>query len=192
MDSSYLTNPLVFLIQVLFGVYILVVMLRFLLQLVKADFYNPVSQFIVKVTSPVLQPLRRYIPGLGGIDVASLVLMWLLKSVELSLILLAGGATTNLLATLAWSIPELVALAINVFLFAILIQVILSWVSPGGYNPAATLIHTLTEPLLRPARRLIPPFSGLDLSPMLVMVGLVLLKMLLLPPLQVLMATPFR
>ena len=107
-------------------------------------------------------------------------------------ILLAGGATTNLLATLAWSIPELVALAINVFLFAILIQVILSWVSPGGYNPAATLIHTLTEPLLRPARRLIPPFSGLDLSPMLVMVGLVLLKMLLLPPLQVLMATPFR
>ena len=193
MDSSYLTNPLVFLIQVLFGAYILVVMLRFLLQLVKADFYNPVSQFIVKVTSPVLQPLRRYIPGFGGIDVASLVLMWLLKSVELSLTLLAGGgATTNLLATLAWSIPELVALAINVFLFAILIQVILSWVSPGGYNPAAALIHTLTEPLLRPARRLIPPFSGLDLSPMLVLVGLVLLKLLLLPPLQMLMATPFR
>ena len=193
MGDGYLTNPLVFLIQVLFGAYILVVMLRFLLQLVKADFYNPVSQFIVKATTPVLQPLRRFIPGFAGIDIASIVLMWLLKSIELSLILLISGAAgANLLSTLAWSIPELVALLINVFLFAILIQVILSWVNPGGYNPAASLLHSLTEPLLRPARRLIPPVGGLDLSPMLVMVVLVLLKMLLLPPLQLLMATPFR
>lgn len=194
MGSSYLTNPLVFLVQVLFGAYILVIMLRFLLQLVRADFYNPVSQFIVKVTTPVLQPMRRVIPGLGGIDLASLILMWLLKSVELMLILSLGGAAGDghLLSAFAWSIPELAALVINVFLFAILIQVILSWVNPGGYNPAANLIHSLTDPLLRPARRLIPPVGGLDLSPMLVMIGLVLLKMLLLPPLQVLMATPFR
>ena len=193
MGDGYLTNPLVFLVQVLFGAYILVVMLRFLLQLVKADFYNPISQFIVKVTTPVLQPLRRLIPGFAGIDVASIVLMWALKSIELTLILLISGAAgTNLLSTLAWSIPELVALLLNVFLFAILIQVILSWINPGGYNPAANLIHGLTEPLLRPARNLIPPVSGLDLSPMLVMVALVLLKMLLLPPLQLLMASPFR
>lgn len=192
MGSSYLTNPLVFLIQVLFGAYILVVMLRFLLQLVRADFYNPVSQFVVKVTTPVLRPFRQMIPGVGGIDIASIVLMWLLKSMELGLVILISGSSANLLAVLAWSIPELISLLINVFLFAILIQVILSWVNPGGYNPLSALIHGLTEPLLGPARRLIPPIGGLDLSPMLVMIGLVLLKMLLLPPLQVLMASPFR
>ena len=191
MGNSYLTNPLVFLIQVLFGAYILVVMLRFLLQLVRADFYNPVSQFLVKVTTPVLRPLRQIIPGVGGIDIASIVLMWLLKSVELGLIILISGADTSVLAALAWSVPELIGLVINVFLFAILIQVILSWINPGGYNPLASLIQGLTEPLLRPARKLIPPIGGLDLSPMVVMIGLVLLKMLLLPPLQMLMASPF-
>jgi YggT family protein len=96
------------------------------------------------------------------------------------------------LAALAWAIPELIGLVINIFLFAILIQVILSWINPGGYNPLTGIIHGLTEPLLRPARRLIPPIGGLDLSPMVVMIGLVLLKMLLLPPLQLLMASPFR
>lgn len=192
MGSDYLSNPLVFLIQVLFGLYILVVMLRFLLQLTRADFYNPVSQIIVKATSPLLNPLRRVVPGFAGIDLAAIVLMWLVQSLELALIVMISGMGSNLAATLAWAIPELVNLALNVFLFAILIQVILSWVSPGTYNPALSLIHSLTEPVLRPARRLIPPISGLDLSPMVVMVGLTLLKMLLLPPLQMLTGTPFR
>lgn len=192
MGGGYLTNPLVFLIQVLFGAYTLVVMLRFLLQLVRADFYNPVSQFIVKATALPLRPLRRLIPALGGLDTASIVLMWLVKSVELMLILLISGGAPNLLAPLAWAIPELIGLALDVFLYAILIQVILSWVNPGGYNPVIGLIDRLTDPLLRPARRLIPPMGGLDLSPMVVMIGLVLLKMLLLPPLQLLTGSPFR
>jgi len=192
MGDSYLTNPLVFLIQVIFGVYIMVVMLRFLLQLVKADFYNPVSQFVIKVTTPPLRPLRRIIPGIGGVDVASIILMWLLKSLELALIMVIGGLGTSLLPALAWSIPELISLFINVFLFAILIQVIISWVNPGGYNPIIGLLSSITEPLLGPARRVVPPISGLDLSPMLVMIGLMLLKMLLLPPLQLLVASPFR
>ncbi|MCB1857732.1 MAG: YggT family protein [Gammaproteobacteria bacterium] len=192
MGGSYLSNPLVFLIQVLFGAYTLIIMLRFLLQLFRADFYNPVSQFVVKVTSPVLKPLRRVIPGVAGLDIASLVLMWVVKAVELWLTISISGMRGNLLTAFAWAIPELAGLAINVFLFAILIQVILSWVNPGGYNPAASLISSLTAPLLRPAQRLIPPVSGLDLSPMLVMIGLVLLKMLLLPPLQLLTGSPFR
>jgi len=192
MGSNYLSNPLIFLIQFLFGIYILVVMLRFLLQLTRADFYNPVSQFIVKVTAPLLNPLRRIIPGVIGIDLASVVLMWLLQSLELALVVVISGMNASLVATLAWAVPELVNLAINVFLFSILIQVILSWINPGAYNPALSLIHSLTEPLLKPARRLIPPMSGLDFSPILVMVGLTLLKMLLLPPLQMLTGTPFR
>lgn len=192
MGSGYLTNPLVFLIQVLFGAFSLVVLLRFILQLVKADFYNPISQFVIKVTTPLLRPLRRIIPGVAGVDMASLVLLWLLKSVELLLILAINGKSTPLLAAFALAIPEMAALAINFYLFAILIQVILSWVSPGGYNPAVSLIYSITQPLLRPAQRIIPPIGGLDLSPMVVMVGLVLLEMLLIPPLQMLFSAPFR
>lgn len=192
MDSSYLTNPLVFLIQTLFGLYILLVMLRFILQLVRADFYNPISQFLVKATTPLLRPLRRLIPGMGGIDLASVLLMWGLKTLELVLLLLVAGAGAAFFGPLLWAIPELINLLINVFLFAILIQVILSWINPGTYHPAANLLYSLTNPVLAPARRLIPPISGLDLSPMLVMVGLVLLKMLLVPPLQVITGSPFR
>jgi YggT family protein len=191
MGSNYLTNPLVFLIQTLFGLYILAVLLRFLLQLVRADFYNPISQFLVKVTSPPLRILRRFIPGVGGIDLSAVLFAWGLKYVELLLILLISGITPNFLGPILWAIPELIELLINIFLFAVLIQVILSWVNPGSYNPASALLYSLTEPVMRPARNLLPPVSGLDLSPMLVMIGLVLLKMLLLPPLRVITGSPF-
>ena len=191
MSDGYLTNPAVFLIQTLFGLYILVVMLRFMLQLFRADFYNPVSQFVVKITAPPLRPLRRLIPGFTGIDLAALVLAWLLKTLELALVMMLMGAGGSLLGTFLWAIPELVDLLLNIFLFAILIQVILSWVNPGAYNPATSLLYSITEPLLRPARTLLPPISGLDLSPMLVMIGLVLLKMLLLPPLKLITGSPF-
>jgi YggT family protein len=184
MESSYFTNPLVFLVQVLFGLYALIVMLRFLLQLVRADFYNPLSQFIVKATSPVLNPLRRVIPGVGGRDIASLVLAWLVIGLELLLVFLISGQGLQLLTSLLLALPKLVELTINIFLFSILIQVILSWVNPGVHNPAVSVIHSLTEPLLAPARRWIPPMGGLDLSPMAVMIGLVLLEMLLIPPLK--------
>lgn len=184
MDSTYFTNPLVFLVEVLFGLYLLIVMLRFLLQLFRADFYNPISQFIVKVTAPLLKPLRKIIPGFGGLDIASLVLAWLVKTVELVLVLAISGKGVLLLLPVLLAIPALVELTIHIFLFSILIVVILSWVAPGGYNPAIGLLQSLTEPLLRPVRRLIPALGGLDLSPMVVMIGLVLLKMLLIPPLQ--------
>ncbi|MGD8911992.1 MAG: YggT family protein [Candidatus Thiodiazotropha sp.] len=191
MGSSYLANPLVFLVQTLFGLYILAVMLRFLLQLVRADFYNPISQFLVKATNPPLKPLRRIIPGIGGIDLSSLMLAWLLKAIELFLVLSITGNSINLIAPFIWAIPELVELLINIYLFGILIQVILSWVNPGSYNPATALLYSLTGPLMRPAQKILPPMGGIDLSPMLVMIGLILLKMLLLPPLLHLTSSPF-
>ena len=191
MGSNYLTNPAVFLIQTLFGLYILAVLLRFLLQLVRADFYNPISQFLVMATAPPLKILRRIIPGFGGIDLASLLLIWGLKYVELLLIVIVSGMNTNAFAPLLWAIPELAELLLNVYLFSVLIQVILSWINPGAYNPVSALLHSLTEPVMRPARNILPPVSGLDLSPMLVMIGLILLKMLLLPPLRVFTGSPF-
>ena len=192
MDGNYLTTPLVFLVQVLFGAYALVLMLRFLLQLTRADFHNPVSQFLVKATTPVLHPVRRFVPGYRGIDTASLVVVWVVKSLELLLVILLTGIVANPLLAFLWALPEILELFIDVFLFAILIQVILSWVNRGGYNPAASLIDSLTAPLMRPLRRRIPPMGGLDFSPMIAIIGLMVLKMLLLPPVQLLVSTPFK
>jgi YggT family protein len=190
MSGSYLIDPIVFLIRTLLGLYIAVVLIRFLLQWARADFYNPVSQFIVRVTSPVLRPLRKFIPGYGGLDTASLVLAWILQSVEMALIAMLLGYTLFPIGALLWSVPALIELAIDIFLFAILIRVILSWVNPDPYNPASGLLERLTDPLLRPARRLIRPIGGVDLSPMAAMIGLVLLKMLLVPPLKLLTGCP--
>ncbi|BAN68284.1 YggT family protein [endosymbiont of unidentified scaly snail isolate Monju] len=187
MGEGYLSTPLIFLVQVIFGLYALVALLRFLLQLVRADFYNPVSQFIVRITSPILVPLRRVIPPVGGKDTASLVLAWLVLALQLLLIYAIAGQGFQPLAALLLAIPELIGLGIDIFLYSILILVIISWVNPGGHNPAIGVLGALTHPLMAPARRLLPPIGGLDLSPMLVMIGLVLLKMLLIPPLKALL-----
>ena len=189
MGEGYLATPAIVLIKVIFGLYATLVVLRFLLQLMRADFYNPVSQVIVKLTKPLLNPLRRVIPGVKGMDIASLVLAWLTLTLEQMAILGVAGTGFQPLAAMLLAIPELVTLIINIFLFAILIQVIISWINPGSYNPILSLIHSLTEPLLSPVRRRMPAMGGLDLSPMVVMVGLVLLEMLLIPPLRDLIAS---
>lgn len=183
MGASYFTNPLEFLISTLIGLFITAVMLRFLLAMVRADFYNPMTQILVKLTNPALKPLRRLIPGFGGIDFASLLLMLGLQLLALTLITLLRGMALNPVALLFWSLAELLGLLLNIYLFSILIQVVMSWINPNTYNPGISLIHSLNEPLLAPARRLIPPLSGLDLSPVVVLLGLQLAKMLLLPPL---------
>ena len=181
--NNYLSNPLEFLIQTLCGLYILAVMLRFLLQWVKADFYNPVSQFLVKITNPPLRPLRRFIPGLAGIDLASVVLLIALQMITLLLVFGVRGVTPGIGALLLLSIAELVSLLLNVFLVTIFIQVILSWVNPGQYNPVTSLLYSLNRPLLEPAQKIVPPIGGIDLSPLVVIVGIQLAKMLILPPL---------
>jgi YggT family protein len=191
MTEAYFTNPLIFLIKTLFGLYIAIVMIRFLLQWARADFYNPISQFVVKVTSPVLRPIRKVVPGYGGLDLSALVLAWVLKALELALLSMLLGLGRNPLAALIWAIPALVGLIISIFLFGILIRVILSWVNPDPYNPAVALLNRITDPIMVPAQRLVPPISGIDLSPMVAMIGLVLLEMLLLPPLQMLTGSPF-
>lgn len=191
MSGNYLTNPLIFLIQTLGGLYAFVVMLRFLLQLTKADFYNPLSQFVVKVTSPVLRPLRRYIPGFRGMDISSLVLAWLVQTLVLFLVGVLAGLGLASLGAVLWSIPALVELTIDVFLYAVIIRVILSWISPDPRNPMVHLLYTLTDPVMAPVKRRLPPIGGLDLSPIAVTIGLILLQMLLLPPLKLLTGSPF-
>ncbi len=179
--NSYFTNPLEFLISTLFSLYILAVMLRFLLGMVRADFYNPISQFLVKITNPLLVPLRKLIPGAGKVDVAAIILMVLLQLIMLAIIVALRGVTPPLLTLLLAAIGELVILAINIFLFAIIVQVIISWVNPGSYNPVNGLLSSLTSPVMRPIQRLLPPMSGIDLSPLFALIGLQVLKMLIQP-----------
>ncbi len=184
MGGSYAGNAGIFLIQTLFGLYAGAVMLRFLLAMVRADFYNPVSQFLVKVTNPPLLPLRRIIPGVMGVDMASIVLLIALQATKLLLIAAVQGFSIQPLGLLVLTLAGLLTLLLNIYFFTILIQVILSWVSPGNHNPAVALIHSLNEPLLGRARRILPPISGFDLSPILVLVGLQLLEILLIAPIQ--------
>ena len=184
MGGPYVGNAATFLIETLFGLYILLVMLRFLLQWTRADFYNPVSQFIVKATQPPLARLRKIIPGFGGLDLAAVVFMFVLKLIELWLITGLLGIAPQVGGLAMLSAAELLGLLINVFIFSILIQVIISWVNPGMYNPVMGLLHSINEPLLAPARRAIPPISGLDLSPIAVIICLQLVSMLAVAPIR--------
>lgn len=182
--APYLNNAGVFLIQTAFGFYILAVILRFLLQWVRADFYNPLVQFLVKLTNPPLIPLRRIIPGLMGLDMAAVVLMLVLQLIELILIFSIAEQSFSGQGLLVLALGQLLGLLINVLFWTVIIQAVLSWVNPDPYHPAVSLLQQLTDPILRPARGLLPPISGLDLSPILVLVILQLLKLLLVAPLQ--------
>lgn len=178
-EVRYGDNPFAFLVDTLFHLYTLALLLRFLLQLVRADFYNPVSQALVAITAPVLKPLRRVIPGVGGVDVAAIVAMVAVKGTGLWLVVLIAGVPWSFGALALSTLYQLVDLALLTFIFTIIVQAIISWVNPGSWNPVTALLHQLNEPLLRPARRLSPPLGGLDLSPLFVLIALQFCRMLL-------------
>lgn len=169
----------VFLIQTVFGFYILAVMLRFLLQCVRADFYNPLVQFLVRITNPLLLPLRRFVPGYRGLDLASVVLAFALQLIEVLLVTALFGRSLDIGGVLLVTVMELLKLLINIYLWGVIIQAVLSWINPDPRHPAARVLAQLTAPLLRPARRLLPPVSGVDLSPVLVVVALIFVSLLL-------------
>lgn len=169
-------NPFAFLIDILFHLYTVVLMLRLLLQWVRADFYNPVCQFIVKVTNPVVIPLRRFIPGFRGIDVSTLVLILAFTAVKLLLVYGLSGYDVSIAAVMIKTFVETIILLLNIFLFAIIIQAILSWVNPDPYNPVVSLLNYLTWPVLKHFRKLLPPISGFDLSPIFAIITILFIK----------------
>jgi len=171
-------NPLIFLVETLFDLYIIVLMLRFILQQVRADFYNPISQFIVKATAPVLNPARKLIPGLGGIDLATIVVVVAFIAIKLFIISLLSGYTPSVLALLLTGIRDFITLALNIFIFAIIVQAILSWINPDPHNPVSGILFNITRPVLQPFRRLIKPIGGLDLSPLIALITLMFIERL--------------
>ncbi|MHB1950040.1 MAG: YggT family protein [Acidiferrobacteraceae bacterium] len=178
----YLEQALVFLVGTAFSAYILLVLLRFLFQVTRTDFYNALAQFLVKATNPVVLPLRRVLPGAAGIDWGSVAALLLLAIAKVYLTLWIEGLIPPVEAAAVLAIGEVLQLTVYIFLVAVFIRAALSWINPYGYHPMNDLLVSLTEPLMAPARRLIPAFSGLDLSPVAVVIVLELLLILLVQP----------
>lgn len=174
-------EALVFLIRTLFGLYISILLLRLLFQLVRADFYNPISQAIVKLTTPLVIPLRRFVPSIGRVDTASLLLAIGFQALMVYVIFLLRNYSTPVLDIILWSVLGLIHRILDIFTFALIIIVILSWVAPHSRSPAALLAFQLTEPLLKPVRGKIPPIAGLDFSVMIVLLALYMIGRFLIP-----------
>ncbi|QIB65532.1 YggT family protein [Kineobactrum salinum] len=166
-----LTEIASYLAQTVLTLALIAVLLRFLLQVVRADFYNPISQFLVRLTNPLVLPLRRIVPGLGGLDLSCLLLALLLQLAAIVLLLMLHGASLpNPALLMAWSALGVVGLVVNIYFFALLAMIIISWVAPASRHPALLLLFQLTEPVMAPFRRMLPNMGGLDFSPILVFI----------------------
>ncbi len=162
---SNISSAIVFVINALTSLYLLVLLLRFWMPWLRADFRNPLAQGILRLTSPLVIPVRRILPSFGRLDTATVLVAFVIQYLTVLLLLFILGQSANIAAIALTSLVKLVVLSINLFVYAIFIRIILSWIAQGGYNPATAIITTLTEPVLRPFRRVIPPMGGFDISP---------------------------
>lgn len=171
---------LFFVIKTLLDLYLIAYILRFLLQWARADFHNPLSQFVLRITDPVVRPLRRVVPGWRGVDLSSLVALLVLQLIVTAILsFMATGTANGPGLLLYYAVLRVIVGTVRLYFFAILVHVVLSWVSPGNWNPLISVLHSLTGPVLRPLRRVIPPIGGLDLSPLFVLIGLQALLILI-------------
>lgn len=184
MSADYLVNPAVFLIDTLVTLYVFALLMRLLFQWFDADFYNPISQVLVKITHPPLRVLRRFVPSVGRLDTAAVVLMLVLRGLADYAVMLLQGVSVAPQALAVRAFGELLDMTLNVFLFALIIRAVLSWFGSAGHNAAVPLLVSLTEPLMRPFRRWLPRSSGMDFSPLVVLLVIQLARMLLLPPIH--------
>jgi len=179
-------NPFIFLIDTIFSIYIAIMLLRFILQQTGADFYNPISQFVVKATQPLVKVARRFVPSIKKIDTATLVLVLTLIIFKLLLLFSITGHPINATQLLVKGLYDLVSLSFDIFIVALFVQAILSWVNPDPYNPVSSLLRSLTAPVLNPIKKYVPPIGGIDLSTLVGLIGLMFLKRLVLSLFQML------
>lgn len=178
-----LVGAVIFVVQTLISLYLAVVLLRFVLQMVKADFYNPLSQFIVRATQPLLRPIRRVVPSIGGLDTSSLLLAIVIQALLMVLVLALTGYPFDLVHLLAWAILGITSLLLKIFWVAMIIMVIVSWIAPNSHNPAAELAWQISEPVLAPFRRLVPSIGGMDISPIFAFMAISVIQRYVMPPL---------
>lgn len=185
MSINYFGNPFLFLIDTLFSLYILIVAFRIIMQWAQWEYHHPIVQLIIKATQVPVKALRRFIPAVGRWDTATIVLLILLTFLKFILI----GALQPIVMPgfiLTWVIADIITLFISIFTISIIIEVALSWITPAGsHNPITPLLHSMNAPILRPIRQKMPPMGGIDLSPLVAVIGLQFLSMLLM---QILMA----
>lgn len=172
-------NAFSYLVGTLLDLYITAVLLRLLLQWVRADFYNPVCQFLVKVTNPVIVPLRRLVPSIGKIDTASVILIVALELFSVWIASRISSSPLNLERLVLFSFTKLFATLLMTYFFLIIASVILSWVGARMRHPVIPLVYQLTEPALKPFRKIIPPIAGLDLSPLFALIAIRFLLLLI-------------
>jgi YggT family protein len=179
-------NVAYLLVNTLGGLYVLAVLLRFMLQVARADFYNPFTQAIVRVTDPAVRAFRRVIPGYRGLDFASLILALVAQCVcTFLLITTSGYALPGAGLIITWSVVGLLSFILNIYFWAMMISIIASFIAPYSGHPALVLVRQLTEPVMEPFRRLLPAMGGLDLSPIFVFLGLQIIRMLFIDPVGV-------
>ncbi|OGT45955.1 MAG: hypothetical protein A3E83_02635 [Gammaproteobacteria bacterium RIFCSPHIGHO2_12_FULL_41_20] len=180
--SSALNNSLLFLINTVFDLYLFVLVIRLVLVWIRADYYHPATQFIIKLTQVLITPLRRVLPNIKKLETATLVLILLLEILKYFLIISLSIGMPNILGLAILAVADVIKTFVNTFFYAILIQAVLSWIQP--YSPMAEVLYRFTSPLMRPIQRLIPPVANFDISPIPAMIGLQLLLMLAVNPLM--------
>ncbi len=178
----YIQNALSFTIETIAGLYLIAAILRFLFQLLRVDFRNPISQLIFTVTNPPLKFLRRFIPGLYGIDLSSVTLILIVGVIKTGLLVAVSGYSFNLPGTLVVAVGEILNTITWTFIIVILGSAILSWVAPMSHHPAAMLLNGMSYPILKPFRKILPAFQGIDLSPILALITLNLIQRLVVQP----------
>lgn len=190
MSSNFLQAG-IYLIQTFAGLYLIMIMLRFLMQVSRADYYNPICQAIVKITDPPIKPLKRMIPAVRGVDFATLIVALLVQLLTIIAIMGLSGGWLFHPSYIAWSLLGLVSLIFDIYFFALIIMVIASWIAPYADHPAITLVYQITEPICAPARKLLPPMGGLDFSIILVFVAITVIdSYLVIRPLAQMLGIP--
>jgi YggT family protein len=177
-----LTNALIFLVNTVFGLFVVALLLRFYLQWARASYRNPLSEFLQALTDFMVRPTRRLIPGLWGLDLATLALAWLIQLAEILVVLqvkdygLGPAAGQSFAAAALLALVMLVKIGLYIVMVAVIVQVVLSWVGP--HSPLMPLANSMTRPFLRVFQRRVPPIGNVDLSPLIVLVVIQLLLML--------------
>ncbi len=167
------------LVSAVAGFFLFIIVLRFLMQAVRADFYNPISQFIFKATNPLLLPVRKLIPGFGGYDIAALVVIVAVEILTICLIMLMAGYPLSITPIVVWALLGSVGLFLKLYQWGIIIMIAASWLAPHSTNPALVLLRQIIEPIMKPVRKVLPDMGGIDLSPMVVILGILSLLIIL-------------
>ena len=181
---NYLGNAGSYLTETLLGLALFVVLLRFWMQWVRANFYNPIGQFLITATDPIVVPIRRIIPSIGVIDTATVVFALLIAVFKTYLLVSIYQGSIGITGLLMYSLGEVIKFSIYIFIAAIFIQIIASWINPHSYHPVIDIARAIAEPLMTPVQRLIPAVGGLDFSPIFVFIFLQLSLQLIVAPLQ--------